>query len=418
MNRRQFLKYATTSTILLGVSSHSFLANTAVEKPNIVLIMADDLGYEVLGCYGGTSYKTPNLDKLAEDGIRFDHCYSTPKCVPSRVNIMTGRYGFRTGQKWGYIPPEEITFGQVLKSAGYTTALSGKWQLCLLKDNPNHVKDKGFDENCCWAWHEGPRYWNPLLWQNGKIREGIEDRYGPEVFTDFLTDFITRNKNKPFLAYYPMVLPHFAKTGGKYVEPKGPNGRYQTYAEMVSKVDEMVGRVVETLDRLKLREKTLILFTGDNGTPQKVTSKIDNRSIKGGKGSLKDSGTHVPLIANWPGKAKAGTVCDDLIDFSDFMPTLAELAGAELPKEVTIDGRSFAPQLQGKKGNPRDWIYTEWKGKAWIRTKQWKLYSDGRLYDMKNDSLEEQPIYPDDDSDKTSPIRKKLQTNLDNLRKS
>ncbi|HEO71083.1 MAG TPA: Cerebroside-sulfatase, partial [Candidatus Hydrogenedentes bacterium] len=328
----------------------------------------------------------------ADTGIRFDYCYSTPKCVPSRVNILTGRYGFRTGQEWGSIPEGEITFGDMLQEAGYATALAGKWQLGLLKENPQHVHENGFEAYCCWAWHEGPRYWAPMIWQNGALLEGIEDRYGPDIYTEFLVQFMKAHKDRPFLAYYPMTLTHFAKTSGVYMEPPGPSGRYQTYEEMVAKADELVGRIVRALDELGVRENTLVLFTGDNGTPNKVLSKLNGRLIRGGKGEHTDAGTHVPLIANWPGTVPAGTVCDDLIDFSDFLPTFADLAGADVLRDRPIDGRSFAPQLRGREGNPRAWVYTEWEGKAWIRDHRWKLYEDGRLYDVPNDQCEEHPL--------------------------
>lgn len=374
------------------------------QRPNVLLIMADDLGYECLGCYGGTSYKTPNLDKLARGGIRFTNCFSTPKCSPSRVTIMTGRYTFRTTTTWGHLPPDEITFGHVLGQAGYATALAGKWQMVLLRKNPGHVARSGFEQNCCWAWHEGPRYWNPMIWQNGRLRGDVADRYGPDVYCEFLIELIERNRDKPWLAYYPMALCHFPKRD----EPKGPSGRWETFAEMVSAMDKQAGKLVAALDRLKLRRKTLILFTADNGSPTSVVSRLGDRPIRGGKAKLTDAGTRVPLLANWPGTAPAGVVNDDLIDLSDFLPTLAELAGAKLPPGVTIDGRSFAPQLRGKPGKARDWVYTEWQGKSWVRDKRWKLYGSGKLIDMAADPTQQQPIQQADDTAESSAARKRL----------
>jgi len=394
--------------------------------------MADDVGCEVLGCYGGTSYKTPNLDKLAETGTRFTHCYSSPVCAPSRVKIMTGRYGFRNYKSWGHIPPDEVTFGHVLKSAGYRTALAGKWQMCLQKKDPDHITKMGFDQNCVFGWHEGPRYYKPFIYQNGKIRQDVADKYGPDVYCDFLIDFIKRNKNRPFLAYHSLTLAHEISNDLNPPPPTGPLGRYKSYKELVEYMDELIGRIISTLDELGLRENTIVLFTGDNGTPPKfitkvvdgkykkepIISKVGDKTVIGGKGKLTDAGTHVPLIANWPGTAPTGKVCDDLIDFSDFMPTFAELAGANLPKGITIDGRSFAPQLHGKKGNPRKWAYCQWQGKAWVRTKRWKLYRDGRLYDIQNDPLEKSPVLPDRDTEKTSAIRNQLQSVLESLKKN
>ncbi|MBD3265324.1 sulfatase-like hydrolase/transferase [bacterium] len=392
--RRDFLYTLAGATAAAQFPLAAQAAAKDSRPPNIVLIMADDLGYECLGCNGGTSYATPNLDALAAGGVRFTHGFSTPKCGPSRVCIMTGRYSFRNYIGWGSIPKDEITFGHMLQRAGYKTALAGKWQMALLKENPDHVREMGFQQSSCWAWHEGPRYFDPMIWQNGKIREGISDRYGPDVYCEFLQDFIRENKNSPFLAYFPMTLPHYAKTGGAYKEPKGPNGEYQTYKEMVEQMDRVVGNLVKTLDEEGLRENTLILFTGDNGSPQNVKSKWKGQTVQGGKAKLSDNGIHVPLIANWQGAAPAGTVCHDLVDFSDFFPTFAEAAGIAPPKGVTIDGRSFLPQIMGKTGQPHDWIYTEWQGKSIIRTKKWKWYDNGTLYNMLDDPKEQNPIPP------------------------
>ncbi len=413
MRRRHMLGCLLGAGLLLGWAARPLLAAwpKTGDRPNILLIMVDDLGYETLGCYGGTSYATPNLDKLARGGMRFENAHSTPKCSPSRVTIMTGRYTFRTTTTWGHIPDDEITFGAVLGRAGYRTALAGKWQMALLKDDPTHVAKMGFQESCVWAWHEGPRYWRPMIYRNDRIMKGISDRYGPDVFTEFLIAFMKANKDKPFLAYYPMCLTHFPKRH----EPKGPNGRWQTYKEMVERMDKKVGELVAALDRLGLREKTLILFTADNGTPKKVTSRMGAKVIQGGKGTLTDAGTHVPLIANWPGTTPAGTTCDDLIDFTDVMPTLVELARARLP-DRTIDGRSFAPQLKGREGDPREWIYTEWRGKAWARTLRWKLYRSGKLYDLKRDPLEKAPIVPDEVPPEAKAAREKLASVLSHLK--
>jgi arylsulfatase A len=377
--------------LLVGTMLSPAALGRAAERPNLVLIMADDLGYECLGAYGGRSYRTPNLDALAERGLRFDNCFSTPKCSPSRVTILTGRYTVRTTRKWGHIPQEEITFGHVLQQAGYATALAGKWQLGRICDDPQRVQRFGFQESAVWGWHEGPRYWQPMIYRNDRRMTGVEDRYGPEVYTDFLIDFMERNRDRPFLAYYPMCLTHYPKRN----EPPPEDRPHLTFAEMVASMDAMVGKLVDALDRLGLGDRTLILFTADNGSPTSEVSLLGDRKIKGGKAKLTDNGTRVPLIACWPGTVPRGNTNDDLIDFTDFLPTLADLAGAELPADVVIDGRSFAPQLRGEEGNPRDWVFTEWSGKAWVRDKRWKLYRSGLLYDMQSDPQEQHPL-PED----------------------
>jgi arylsulfatase A-like enzyme len=421
LTRRDFMKTAALASAA-GMIPFSACRGRK-QPPSILLIMADDVGSEVPGCYGGTTYSTPNIDKLAQGGVRFTHCYSTPKCAPSRVKLMTGRYQFRTTEEWGYIPPEERTFGHVLSGAGYATALAGKWQMTLLKSDPGHVRKMGFQESCVFGWHEGPRYHQPFIYQNGRILEGVEDRYGPDIYCDFLIDFMEKNRDRPFLAYYPMAVAHEVSNDFTPPPPPGPDGRYQSYRELIEVMDANVGRLVDALDRLGLRENTIILFTTDNGTPKEFLTEIRNgeyidtpivsvwqgREVRGGKGELTDAGTRVPFIANGPGRVPSGEVCNDPIDFSDFMPTLAELAGADLPREVKIDGRSFAPQLLGKQGNPRKWVYNQFEGRAWIRTREWKLYRDGLLFDMKNDPEEKNPIRPGSDSDHSAEMRKKLE---------
>lgn len=225
--------------------------------------------------------------------------------------------------------------------------------------------------------------------------EDIRDRYGPDVYTDFLIDFMKEHKDRPFLAYYPMCLTHYPKRN----EPAPKDRPHLTFAEMVASMDEMVGKLVAALDRLELRERTLIIFTADNGSPTSEVSLLGDRKIKGGKAKLTDNGTRVPLIANCPGTVPAGKTNDDLIDFSDFLPTLASLTGADLPQDVTIDGQSFTPQLRGQAGDPREWVFTEWSGKAWVRDKRWKLYHRGMLHDLRHDPEERHPLPRDEAQD-------------------
>jgi len=424
MNRRTFLKAAGLGAAAAALPRAALGAQAARRKANIVLIMADDLGYECLGCNGGTSYQTPNLDALAKTGTRFEHCYCTPLCSPSRVEIMTGRYGFRNYRGWGVLDPREKTFGHVLREAGYATCVSGKWQLCHFHkpENANHPKRAGFDEHCVWTWqYKGKRpsrYWDPFIWQNGKLRDDLKGKYGPDVHCDFIIDFIERNKSRPFLAYYSTNLVHapFVRTPDSKERKRGKGKRGSYYADMVAYLDKCVGRVVKTLDRLGLRENTLILFTADNGTPRGIRSRMGDVVVPGGKGSMADTGTHVPLVANWQGTMPAGRVRDDLIDFSDFLPTLAELAGAPLPKGVRIDGRSFLPQLRGEAGKPREWVYIQHGRKRAVRDKRWKLHHGGQLFDMAADPFEKSPIKPGEGSEEAAAARKRLQAVLASLR--
>ncbi len=439
VSRREFIKAVSLGAAVLtapGCASHSeSLATKAMRgKPNVVLIMADDLGYECLGCYGSTSYRTPFLDQLAGAGIRFEHCYSQPLCTPSRVKIMTGQYNFRNYTEFGVLDPNQKTFGHLLQSAGYATCVVGKWQLYGSVNQRPEVRgtgtypDKaGFDEFCLWQIEQrGSRYKDPAIVQNGKAREDLEDQYGPDVFCDYTLDFIERHRGRPFFVYYPMALVHspFVPTpDSKDWAANVHKNDKKYFADMVAYMDEIVGRIVQKLDEFGLRENTLILFTGDNGTSQGIDSEMSGRIIRGGKGDTTDAGTHVPLIANWKGTAPARKVCHDLIDFSDFLPTLAEAAGVSLPEGVTIDGRSFLPQLRGHKGYPRDWTFChyepkwgQWKRKRFVRDKRWKLYDSGQFFNVQADPLEENPIDRGKGHPEAAQVRKRLQTVLDSVK--
>jgi len=434
MKRREFLKSSlavAARTALL--SNRTLRVHTGPARPNIVLIMVDDQGYECLGCYGGTSYKTPVLDRLAETGIRFEHCYSQPLCTPSRVQIMTGRYNFRNYIRFGHFDYGQRTFAHILKDAGYATCVAGKWQL-IGPPGADAPFAAGFDEYCLWHMEDvfGPkqsRYRNPKLIQNGELLPNTQGKYGPDIVADYLIDFIQRNKDRPFLAYYPMILTHspFDPT------PDSPewgqtisNKRF--YVDMVEYMDKTIGRIVRKLDELGLREKTLILFTGDNGTPKGITSRMrDGTSIAGGKGMTTDAGTHVALVANWKNTIPPGRVSAELVDFTDVLPTLAEAAGAPLPAGLQIDGRSFLAQLLGRKGNPRDWTFCWYRRDPgaqlhrFARDRRWKLYDQstadraGKLFDVSADPLETSPVEPGQGGAEAAAARAKLQAVLDSM---
>ena len=404
-------------------------APAAERKPNVIVILADDLGAECLNSYGGTSYKTPNLSALAKSGIQFQNCFATPLCSPSRVELMTGRYGFRTG--WTQLiesgtdeyfdPKKEKTFGSMMKEAGYATGLAGKWQLAQFRKHPNHVRDCGFDEYCCWSWFlDGKRtgrYWDPSVWQDGKERTDTEGNYGPDVFCEWVIDFIKRHKDGPFFLYYPMVLVHnpFEPTPDSAGDKKKKGGA-KDFPDMVAYMDKVVGKVLATLDELKLRENTLVLFTGDNGTTKGVPSKVGDRTVIGGKSTMLDTGSHVPLIASWPGTTPAGKVLDDLVDFSDVVPTICELTGAKPPPNVPIDGRTFAPQLRGEKGKPREWIFVQLGNHRFARDQRWKLHANGKLFDVVADPNEEKPFAAGADPADGAAARAKLEKPLAELK--
>jgi arylsulfatase A len=393
----------TTWTVWLTLVAAGFAAE---KKPNIVLILADDLGYETLGANGGTSYKTPNLDRLAATGVRFEHCYAQPLCTPSRVQLMTGIYNVRNYVDFGRLDRKQTTFAQLFKKQGYATCIAGKWQLGKEKDSPQHF---GFDESCLWQHTRGnnaggadTRYENPQLEVNGQPVNYSNGEYGPDLTSDFICKFIEKNKEQPFFAYYPMMVTHcpFTPTPDsadydpKSKGSKSYKGDPKYFGDMVAYMDKEVGKVIAKLDALGLRDNTLVIFTGDNGTDKPIVSMMNDKSVAGAKGSSTDGGTRVPLIANWP-----GVVCNDLVDFSDFLPTLCAVASVPVPENLKIDGRNFLPHLRGEKGNPREWVYSWYNQNGgstaqseWARTQRYKLYTTGKFYDISQDVLEKNPI--------------------------
>jgi arylsulfatase A len=348
-------------TLVLACAACASAADSA-RKPTLILIMADDLGYECIGANGGTSYKTPVLDNLAATGVRFDHCHVQPLCTPTRVQLMTGIYNVRNYIDFGNMDPKCVTFGNILKQAGYATCITGKWQL---GQDPELPKKFGFEEHCLWQHtRRPPRFANAGLEVNGVEKDYANGEYGPTLVNDYALDFITRKKDTPFFIYYPMILthsPYQATPDSPDWDPKlvgeraGQANRH--FGEMVEYMDKMIGRIVAKLDELGIRENTLLIFIGDNGTGKGVKSMMGDKVVMGNKGSMTHTGTHVPCIASFPGKIASGKVCSDLVDSTDFLPTLCEAAGAPLPEGLKIDGRSFWPQLKGEKGTPRDWRY-------------------------------------------------------------
>lgn len=436
INRRQFIKAAGLGAAVVSIPGYLNAdqkpsGHNAAGKPNIVLIMADDIGYECFGCYGGESYKTPVADELARTGMRFEHCYSQPLCTPSRVKIMTGQHNFRNYVNFGVLDPKQKTFGHLLRDAGYATCVVGKWQLYGSVNQSAEVRgtgslphQAGFDEHCLWQINDrGSRYKNPVMVQNGKTLDNLKGKYGPDVSCDYALDFIEQHKTGPFLLYFPMALVHspFVPTPDSegWDKPEHKNNT-KYFADMVAYMDKIVGRIVSKLDELGLRGNTLVLFTGDNGTNKSIKSKTKNGIIQGDKGQTTDAGTRVPLIANQPGVVPSGKVCSDLVDFSDFVPTFAEAAGTEIPENMKVDGRSFLPQLSGKKGNPREWIFCHYdprwgnrRKRRFVRDKRWKLYADGELYDVPADTLEQNPNPSDPEA---VAARKRLQAVLDSIK--
>ena len=400
--------------------------HAASQKPNVILIMADDFGFECVGANGSDSYQTPNIDRLAAAGMRFENCHVQPLCTPTRMQLMTGQYNIRNYVEFGFMPPESKTFPNVFQDAGYATCIVGKWQLGR---EPELLKRFGFDEHCLWQFTRRPeRYRNPGIEINGKETDYSTGEYGPEIVNQYALDFITRNREKPFLLYYPMILTHdpFVPTpdsadyNDPAVERKGRTVKY--FSDMVAYADKIIGRVADKLDELKIRENTLIIFIGDNGTHSSVTSKFRGKPYQGGKGTSTASGTHVPLIANWPKTIPAGIVNSDLVDSTDFFPTICEAAGLKLPGQWTIDGKSFWPQLQGRRGSPRQWSYCWYAPRnnelkfEFAQDVRFKLYRDGRFVDVQNDPEEKSPLATDGMTKEAAAANAKLAKVLERFR--
>ena len=387
-------------SLLLAVFS---IPLQAASQPNIILIMADDLGYETISANGSQSCRTPHLDRLAASGLRFEHCHVQPLCTPTRVELMTGRYNVRNYFRFGVLPRDQKTFAHLFKNAGYATGICGKWQLGREKDSPRHF---GFDESCLWQHtRRPPRFANPGLEYNGVEKDFSNGEYGPKLINDWALDFVTRHKSGPFFLYYPMVLTHspFQPTPDSSdwdpsAKGENVNRAPRHFPEMVAYMDKMIGRLDAKLAELGIRENTLLIFLGDNGTGRGITNRFKGADYAGGKGTTTARGTHVPLIASWPAVMKQGRVNGDLIGATDFLPTICEAAGIPMPHE--IDGVSFLPQLKGERGNPREWLYTWYSPRQrqnltvreFAFNHHYKLYRNGRFFDLQSDPFEENPL--------------------------
>ncbi|MCU0749175.1 MAG: sulfatase-like hydrolase/transferase, partial [Akkermansiaceae bacterium] len=299
-----------------------------------------------------------------------------------------------------------------------------------LEHKHNTIRDFGFDHYQTWSifdekGEKTTRFWNPYLMRDGRIiADEIHDRYGPDVDLEVYLDFITsRAKNKqPFLAYYSTCLPHFPwepTPDSKDKTYRAPNpahkGDPKYFPDMLAYLDKQIGSMLQTLDDLGIAENTIVIFLADNGTDSGlVHSWGDGKSIAGGKGSMTDRGTHVPLIVRWPGRIQAGSTCGDLVDLTDFLPTLCELTGASLP-DAKIHGRSFAPQLLGKPGHPREWIHIQNANDRQLRNHEYMLNKKDQLRRVVQ--LWEEPASPNENKDpeKEAAARKMLQSVFDTL---
>lgn len=401
--------------VLVGLLRPALGAEPA--KPNIIFVLADDLGIDGVSCYGADKHQTPKIDALAASGTRFQTCYAAPLCGPSRCLLMTGRYAFRTGgltnQSWrsggpGAKSADEYPMARLMKDAGYATCQSGKWR--QVGELPS---DWGFDEfltdNTASGW-----YWETKYNKNGKVLDLPEGTYGPDVIQDFAFDFIHRHKDKPFFLYYAMHLVHKPTLKTPDTSP-GTSGVDRLYDDNIKYMDKQVGALVDELEKLGLRQNTLIIFSGDNGTAAGYPSSVQGRMINGWKGSMLEGGSRVPFIASWPAVTPAGKVLDDIVSFADPYATFAEIAGVKPPDGFKTDGHSFVAQLHGEAGNPRAWAYVQLGAHWFVREPGFKLNEAGRLFDMKDAPFVEKEIAPTDDTEQSKAARERLTAALVDL---
>ena len=405
-----------TALLLAPLAALHAAAALPTSKPNIIFILADDLGIGNIGCYGSDNYKSPNIDKLAATGTRFTQSFTGALCGPSRALIMTGRYAFRNGSSnqdaCMVMPNSELQLGRVLKSAGYATSFIGKWgQL------PGDPDAAGFDDYL--RFKGSGVYWNKKAGKaeayhvNGKELKLGDKEYMPDLMHERVATFLRANQTKPFFLYYSMVHVH----GEIQPTPDSAPDSKDLFGDNIRYMDKLVGKLVAELEALKLRDNTLIIFMGDNGTGkgQSLLSTIASRNLSGMKGSMLECGGLVPTIANWPGKVPAGKVSTDLIDSTDWLSTFAELSGGKLPEKTIFDGRSFAPQLRGEPGTKREWIYNQLAAMWYVREAGWKLNEKGELYDMSDAPFTEKLVAASADTAASKAARTRLTVALAKL---
>lgn len=420
-------------------------------KPNILFIMVDDLGKEWISCYGAEDIKTPHIDALAAGGMKFHNAYSMPQCTPSRTTLLTGKYPWRNGfvnhwdvPRWGvgffdWKQKENTTFARLMKDLGYATCAAGKWQINDFRIEPQAMKKHGFDDWAMWTGYEsgngpsGERYQDAYINtpEGSKTYKGM---FGPDIYAKRLIDFMSQHKDEPMCLYFPMALTHTPLIA----TPDEPNAKspIEKHKAMVRYTDKLVGRLVKALDELGIRNRTIVIFTTDNGSTGGITGTLNGHRVNGGKAQETEAGVCEPFIVNCPGLVPSGTETDALTDFTDLLPTFVELGGGKVPDDLIVDGLSIAPVMLGKeKDSSREWIMAlghhpaklDAKGirgkkdfaSRVIRDKRFKVWIDEnkaiiRLYDLKEDPWEKTNLLSSN-LPKHKKALQKFQTVLDSL---
>jgi arylsulfatase A-like enzyme len=417
MNRREFIKFVVGGAAAVmpdfGCSAGG-ISRAAGERANVIVIMADDLGYGDVGCYGSEKIETPNIDALARGGLRFtDYHSNCPVCSPTRAALLTGRYQQRSGiegvvyakgpARQTGLAPDEITFAEVLKGSGYSTGIFGKWHLGYnVEFNPVR---QGFDEfigyvsgNVDYHSHiDGAGFddW----WKN--LQKVAEEGYSTDLITRHGVDFIERHKDVPFCLYLAHEAPHYPYQGRDDPPERLSGGRKgkkakgdeidRAYEEMVEVMDEGIGRIVETVGRLDLERKTFIFFCSDNGANKNGSNGV----LAGYKGSLLEGGHRVPAVAYWPGRIKAGTTTEQTVMGMDLFATMVSIAGAKIPAGLKLDGVDLAAMMTEGKKLPERTLFWRYRKQEAVRRGPWKLLvQDGRtkLYNLDEDAGEKNDL--------------------------
>lgn len=392
-------------------------------QPNIIIIMADDFGYELPTYTGGQSYSTPNLDFMAANGIQFTNAYSHPDGFPSRLAFQTGKYNIRNYTKWGVLPPGEKTIGNMLHDAGYATCFVGRWSM---DGGDSGIHKAGFDNYLAFMPFANNdeeaeyrhQYITPHLYQNGAFLplSQTSGKYADDMYYDYLSNFIDQNGSQPFLLLYASSLvrnpfvptpddPEFAG----FDPDTASDNNTKFFPGMVKYLDKTIGKVLKKVKDNGLEQNTVVMFCGDNATTRKIRSQYNGREVNGGKNLTTKSGTRTPLEVYWPGTIKANQVNKLLMDYTDFLPTLAEIAGIPTPNNYgTLDGISFYHQLINENDINRNWVYCYWDNSLtdtknpirFVHDTKYKLYKDTfgieKFFRLTTDSQENSPV-PDSD---------------------
>lgn len=442
VSRRDFMKALGSGAMLFCMSGCRQLTrrSAAGRPPNILLIVSDDQGYRDLGCYGGTEIKTPNLDRLAREGVRLTDFYVTwPACTPSRGSLLTGRYPQRNGtydmfrndkvdSDYLYPPSEyavswemiggmdtrEVLIPKVLRQGGYVSGIFGKWDLGQL--HRFLPQQRGFDEFYGFT-NTGIDYWTHERYGVPSMRRGntptVEDKgaYATELFAREALRFARSHRDRPFFCYVPFNAPHGAsnlqrprpgvqapleyirKHYGEYdaEQPHTREARRKRYMATVTYMDEKIGEMLDLLDELGVAENTLVVFFSDNGG----SGSADNAPLRGGKSQMFEGGLRVPCLVRWPGVIPAGSVCREFLTSLEVFPTVVRAAGAECPPDVVVDGFDMMPILTGQRESPREEMFWERRGDRAARVGHWKWVQSQRgtgLFDLSQDVGEQRDL--------------------------